>query len=365
MEDNDKKPKEGLLANFRKGLKKAVGSLTTSFSQSETNEFNDEFKHTIIEELKAKIASHYNDVLPIMNDITFTENTGTRDVFISSKIEFPPDSNCDIQEAGLSAEVFIPEGEIYHMPVPGTYGVDTFPPSPLPVYDFSPKINKMVLEITKSSSRSEIALDNVQESIKDKFPNARLIDKTAPLHPGNESAYCERLFLDLKAGSAGRKTYFLRQLRFQIRKVSVDRDVDGILFIKDFEFKLEPPESVFSLGFPGPSDIVRILNREKNIIRNIIFVNKVRGLSFMMSKMFFRMETNDNFSKIEPNENSTDAEISFNLKFNCVAGVGKSAVSAALSTVFYYTVVTGIGRSEEKTYSLRFVKRDNFELIEE
>ena len=360
MGDENKPQKTGFLSSLKRGIKKAIKAIAAVFSPPDPELLNVDSKSIIIEALTQKLSSYYSGAEPEINELSYTEDNELKEFNVSAVIKNLHSKSAGVQEAKLRAWLEMPGAEYCHIPVPGAYGVDTFPPNPLPIYNYRPRIKKMILEITNSNYRNEIALDNIQEIIKNKYPLARLVDKTTPMNLGNEDEFCERFISDSIVNSRGKNTNMLRYLRFPIMKVSVDREVDEVLTIRDFEFQLEPPESLFTLDYPDTKDISRILNREKNTISNLTSEGMGRGLFHSLGKLFFRIEMGKDSGIIEPRENSTDEEISFDIKFNCISGFGSGAKVSTVGTVFYYTAVAGVNKNGEKIMTMRYLKRDNF-----
>ena len=358
----DKPPKKGFFSNLRNGFKKAVDSIGSTFVQPDSETTTEDVKGNISQELVQKLASYCNGIEPVLSDIVLALNNTDNEYTVSAKVSNLQSSASGKQEADLTAEIVMPDAGFLHIPVPGAYGIDTLPATPLPVYDFRPRIKKINLEITDSNARAEVGLNNIQESVKNRYPDARLLDKNTPQSLGNEDAYCERFVVDAVTDSRGRKNYLLRQLRFPLVKASVEKAIDEVLVVRDFDFKLGPPENLFTLNFPGTSDIVRILSRDKNTIRNLIFADLGRGMNFTLSKLFFKIIVKESFRTVEPKDISTDHEIAFDVDFSCITGFGSTARSSNVSTVLYYTTVTDFNKKGEKTIHLRFLKRDNFKL---
>ena len=358
---NEKPRKKGFFSRLGLGFKKAVESITT-LAQPESEVMTDDYKQIVQDDLIKKLTGYFNGVEPEIYGLTFREIPDSRDFDVSARIKNLHGDDSNIQEASMLAEIHLPEAEFYHMPVPGAYGIDTFPPTPLPVYDYSPQIIKISLEITNSNKRAQIGINNVMEGIKGKYPNAQLVDKNTPLVLGNDDPYCERFIIDAGVNSRGKKSNVLRYLRFSINKVAVEKEIDNVLSIKDYEFQLGAPESIFTVDFPGSDDIVKSISRDKETLRNLIYANQSRGFGFSLTKFFFKIELLSSSNLIQPKDNSTDKEISFDINFTCKTGFGSSAKKSNVSTVFYYTTVSAVDRRGDDTVKLRFVKRDNYEI---
>ena len=340
--------------SVKKGLKKAVETIAATLAQPDPGLLAEEFKNIIVEELTLRLSTYYSGVMPEITDLTIEDNSAANEFNISAKITKLHSSSLGIQEANLQALVEIPDASYYHIPVPGAYGLDTFPPAPLPIYDYKPRIKKIALEITNSNYRSEIAFNVIQDMVKRKYPHAELIDKSTPMEINNETISCERFISD-RAAARGGQNNLLRLIKFPVKKVPLEKIVDECLYITDYEFQLQPPEDVYTIDFPNPREIKKTLMKEKNILLNKANDTE-KGFARGLRKLFFRI--GDNFNKIEP-RTASEEEISFEMEFNCISGFGPFSKSLKFSTVLYYAIDPHTNNRGDKTMSFRYLKRDD------
>ena len=338
--------------SVKKGLKKAVETIAATLAQPDPSLITEEFKNTIIEELCIRLSAYYSGVMPEITDFAIGDNSEANEFNISARISNLHSSSLGIQEANLQSLVEIPDASYYHIPVPGAYGLDTFPPAHLPIYDYKPRIKKISLEITNSDYRSEVTYNIIQDMVKRKYPHANLIDKTTSMEITNEASFCERFISD--SGSAG--GHKLRFIRFPVKKVPVEKIVDECLFITDYEFQLQPPEDVYAVDFPSPKNIKKILMTEKTILQGKL-INNEKGFANGLRKLFFRIS--DNFGRVEAID-AAEREISFSMEFTCLSGFGPFSKSLKVSTVFYYAIDPIQNPRGDKTMTLRYLKRDDF-----
>ena len=342
--------KEGLLGSVKKGLKKAVDTIASTLTQPESLTISEEFKNVIAEELVRRISAYYTGSEPKIKELRFTENDTGTEFNVTAQVTDLYSSSSGRQEAELYGEVEMPDVSYYHIPVPGAYGIDTFPPAPMPIMDYRPKINNVILGITKSEFISEVSFDRIQESLSRNFPHGKLIDKTTPLGLSEDALFCQRLISDAPSVLGAKGKSVLRYVKFPISKVKVDKEVDECLTIRDYEYQLQAPEIVSSGDFPRAGEIENILTQEKDTIRKKVFDGPDKGLFRGLRKMFFRIRVSS--GKIVPNNNATEEELSFNVDFDCVSGVGPVSRVKTVPAVFYYSI-------EPKTMALKYLRHES------
>ena len=353
MEEDDKHQKKGLLKGVKKGLEKAVKTLATSFVQPEPEIISEEFKSIIAEELTEKLMVYYNGSEPGINDLTVAESSAEKEFNVTARVTNLSSASSGILEANLQAEMEMPDVNYYHIPVPGAYGADAFPLAPLPIYNDRPKIIKMVLDITSPDSMPEVSVDDVQKSISEKYPRARLIDTTTPTGLTGVSSFCERLVNDITADSKGKCINLLRLVKIDVNKVPAESMPDGSFLIRDYEFRLQI-QDVFTVEFPRSGEMAEILKREKTSVCDRAFEGTGQGFP----KSFFRIRAP--FGKIEPCGNAAKTEVSFNVEFDCVSGIGPFSKVSTVSAVMLYAIDQAVNGKGETVTALRHLKSDNF-----
>ena len=350
MGENDKGKKtiKERLSGAIQAAKKGIDKLLTP---SETVSYHESISRELIE----KLSGYYDGVEPVISDLEILEALVAGQFNVSAKVTNLRSAVSGIQEADLLAEVEVSEMHNFIMPTPGFVGIDTIPPSFIPVFDPTPKINRIALEITNATLSSEAAYGRIQEILNKSYPSAKPLDMNTPLSITSDTLFCERLVRDTAADSKGRNRDFFRLLKFSVKKAAVDRKVDDCLFVKDYEYQLEPPEEIFSLEFPKSEDLLPILKKEKGILLKQVDEFLGAGSLNFFNRLFFRIRVP--VRKIEPNDNISETDVSFSIEFDCAAGFNKLY---SVTTEIFFSIARLDEKKGGKTANLKYLRHGDF-----
>jgi len=368
MEENElEKPKKkgmpAILENAKQSLgtaiekgkeavKKGMETIASVLSPHDSAAISNENYTYVAEELAKKLMTYYNGALPVISGLEFKADNAAGKFDVTAKAVNLHNNSRGVQEADLKAIVEIPNPLNYVIPASDVSGMITFHPIPAQEIDLKPKIHKIDLEITNTSHIPELFQTYIRETIQTKYPHGTLIGQTGQIIFKNETDYCELFISDTAEGSKGSDKKIIRLLKFPVKKVPVEMTVDECLSIRDYECRLLPPEEIFKIDFPEPRQIRKELEKEKSVLRNQIYDKMKSGFMRVMRKPFLRIKTPAR--KTEPNNINAGNELSFNIEFDCVTGIGPFAKSFPVSVEFFYAI------DGENIKSLRYLRHGDF-----
>jgi hypothetical protein len=315
------------------------------------------YNELVARELAVKLSGYYSGIEPEINNVIISGDWEPGRFNASAKVLNIHSTSSCIQEADLEAEVEITRQFILPMPTPGIEGIDAIQSNFIPAFDTQPKVHRIVLDITNSTNTAEIINSRINEAVKINYPHGRVLGGITPPDITGEF-FCKRFIRDT-AVLKGRRKEIVRFVKFSIKKVPADKQVDDCLLVRDYEYQNLPPEELFTVDFPGSGGILRILKNEKKFLHKRVIEqlteSEETGFFSLFRKLFFRIKKP--FRNIELKDIASETTMTFYVEFDCVAGFSRPYT---VSADFVFAQNSAAGRRGEKAITLKFLKHDDF-----
>ncbi|MCL2093440.1 MAG: hypothetical protein FWH12_04510 [Treponema sp.] len=355
MDEHEKEDpqKKGVLAGVIGAVKKGLDSILVPPNPPDSEDPRD---HPLYKELLLKLSPHFFGEGLEIRDLKILRHWSNGDLNVTGRLINVQDYH-ELKEADLRAEVKLGEQDFLPMPVTGVAGIDYFQPSLMPIIDSMPVVHRILLEVSSTSYDGEEAVSKIQGAISSKYPHSRLIGRREPLVINDETPYCDCFISDRAADAMGKVKKLARFVRVPITKEGTDRDLDEWVSIRDYTYKFLSPENLYTVEFPDPKDLGRILQIEKRILRELVFRHMGTDKVRFLHKLFFRIK--GSIRNIEPLEGDTPDEISFQIDFSCAVGILEQY---RVSSVFTYAIDSQ--GSEGKVMPLRYLRHGGFSIMD-